>query len=60
VAPKEGVLVTLDKRAGRQVEDQAAVHLGVEVEVEVVEVFLRIAKLGLFAPAFQQAVTAPR
>jgi hypothetical protein len=39
---------------GGQIEDQTAIHLGIEGEVEVVEGFLRIAKPGLLAPAFQQ------
>ena len=47
------------KRARSQVEDQAAIHLGIEVEVEVVERLLRVAEGGLLAPPLQQAVTAP-
>ena len=50
--------MTRDEGAGGQVEDQAAVHLLVEVEVEVVEGSLRVAKLGLLGPAFQQAIAA--
>lgn len=47
-----------DEGTGGQVEDQAAIHLRVEVEVEIVEGFLRIAKLSLFAPAVQQSLAA--
>ena len=37
-----------DEGAGRQIEDQTAIHLLVEVKVEVVERGLRIAKPGCF------------
>jgi len=45
-----------DEGRGRQIENQTAIHLGIEGEVEVIEGFLRIAKLSLLAPTFQQAV----
>ena len=48
------------KRAGGQIEDQAAIHLRVEIEVEVVERLVGIAEAGLFAPPFQEPVRAPR
>ena len=51
--------MTGDKGRGREIENQTAIHLGIESEVEVVEGFLRIAKLGLLAPAFQQTVATP-
>src|SRR6266566_9760009 len=41
-----------------KVEDQTAIHLLVEVEVEVVEAPLWVAKLGLLGPSLQQAITA--
>jgi hypothetical protein len=44
--------------AGGQFKDQAAVHLLVEVEVEVVECLKRVAELGLLAAALQHAVGA--
>jgi len=44
--------------AGGQVEDQTAIHLLVEVEVEVVEAPLWVAKLGLRGPSLQQAIAA--
>jgi hypothetical protein len=47
-----------DEGAGGQLEDQTAIHLFVEVEVEVVEGPERVAELGLFAPALQHAVGA--
>ena len=46
------------KAAGGQIEDQTAIHLLVEVEVEVIEGLLRVAKLGLLCPALQQAIAA--
>ena len=47
-----------DEGAGGQVEDQTAIHLLVEVEVEVVEAPLWVAKLGLLDPALQQTIAA--
>ena len=47
-----------DEGSGGQVEDQTAIHLLVEVEVEVVEGPLRVAKLGLLGPALQQTIAA--
>ena len=47
-----------DKSARGQIKDQAAIHLFVEVEVEVVEGFERVTELGLLAPAFQHPVGA--
>lgn len=47
-----------DKGAGGQLKDQAAIHLLVEGEIEVVEGPERIAELGLLAPALQHAVGA--
>src|SRR5260370_21372289 len=44
--------------AGGQVEDQTAIHLLVEVEVEVVESPLWVAKLGLLGSALQQTIAA--
>src|SRR5205814_5517812 len=56
-AKKQRVFMFGDEVGGGEVEDEAPVHLLVEVEVEVVECLLRIAKLpGVFA-ALQQTVT---
>ena len=49
-----------DERAGGQVENQAAVHLRVEVEIEVVQALFGVAERGLFAAAVEQALAAPR
>jgi hypothetical protein len=50
--------VASDESPGGQVEDQAAVHLLVEVEVEVIESLLRVTKLSLFFPSLQQSLAA--
>jgi hypothetical protein len=50
--------MTSDEGSGGQVEDQTAIHLLVEVEVEVVEVALWVAKLGLLGSALQQTIAA--
>ena len=42
-----------------QIEDETAIHLLVEGEVEIVQRLLRIAELRLFASAFQQPRAAP-
>jgi len=41
-----------------QIEDEAAIHLLVEVEVEVVQGLLGVTELRLLAPALQQALTS--
>ena len=55
---KQRVFAAVDEGAGGQVEDQAAIHLRVEGEVEVVEGLVGIAEAGLFAAPLQQAVGA--
>ena len=49
----EGILVASDEGAGGQIENQAAVHFGIEGEVKAVQGFVGITELGLLAPAFQ-------
>ena len=41
-----------------EIEDQASIHLLIEVEVEVVEGFLRITELRLFSSPFEQSLAA--
>ena len=41
-----------------QIEDQIAVHLGVELEVEVVQALVGIAELRLFVASLQQPLAA--
>ena len=50
--------MTSHERCGRQIEVQVAIHPFVEVEIEVVEAHLRIAKLCLFPAPFQQSIAA--
>jgi hypothetical protein len=57
---KESVFVPGDEGPGSQIKDQAAIHLFVEVEIEVVEGLERIAELGLLASPLQQAFGAAR
>jgi hypothetical protein len=56
---KQGVFVASDEGAGRQVEDQAAIHLLIEGKVEVIEGLLGVAELGLLCPPLQQALATP-
>ena len=56
---KQRIFPLADEGARGQVEDQAAIHLRIEGEVEVVQRLVRIAEGGLFAPALQQPVAAP-
>jgi hypothetical protein len=48
-----------EKSAGSQVENQTAIHLRIEGEVEVVQGLLRVAEGSLFAPPFEQSLAAP-
>src|SRR4051812_20897767 len=57
---KQSVLAFVDEGAGGEVEDQAAIHLGIECEVEVVERAIGIAESCLFATAFEQPIGAAR
>ena len=45
-AEEESVLTPIDELAGGELEDEAAIHLLVEVEVEGVEGLARLAKLA--------------
>src|SRR5580700_3431900 len=58
-AEKQSVFALADEGAGGQVEDQTAIHLGVEIEVELVEGLVRVAELGLLAPAVEQPLAPP-
>jgi hypothetical protein len=48
--------VARDEGTGSQIEHQAAIHFSVEVEVEVIESFVRVAELGLFFSSLQQSL----
>src|SRR5579864_2149755 len=58
-AEKQCIFAFADEDTGSQIENQAAVHLGIEVEIEVIERFLGIAELSLFAPAIEQTLASP-
>jgi hypothetical protein len=49
-----------DEGAGGQVGDQATIHFGIKVEVEVFDGLLRVAELCLFFAQLQQPRGAPR
>ena len=58
-AEKQRRLAPLDEVAGGQLEDEAAVHLAVEVEVEGVESLAAVAELRLLDAALEQAISTP-
>ncbi len=55
---EEAVVVLGDEAAGGELEDEAAVHLLVEVEVEGVEGLAAVAEAGLLDAAVEQPVLA--
>jgi hypothetical protein len=55
---QQAVLVRSDKAAGRELKDQPAIHLLVEVEVERVEGLAAIAEASLRDAALEEAVLA--
>jgi hypothetical protein len=57
--PIPNFLSPRDERARGQIENQAAVHLGLKLKSKLIERFLGIAKLGLFTAAFPQPLAAP-
>jgi hypothetical protein len=44
------------KAPGSEIEHQTAIHLTVEVEIEVIEALLRVSELGLFFSSLQQSL----
>jgi hypothetical protein len=56
---KERIFAAINEGSGGEIEDQTAVHLGIEAEVETIERLVRIAEAGVFAAPFEQAVRAP-
>ena len=56
---KQDVLVSRDEVPRGQFEDESTIDLLVEVEVEVIETTLRIAKFSLLCPSFDEARSAP-
>src|SRR5205807_4617732 len=57
-AEEDDVLARGEEAAGGEREDEVAVHLLVEGEVEAVEGLVGVAKLGLLEPAGEEAVGA--
>jgi hypothetical protein len=58
-AEKQGIFVARDEGASGQIEDQAAIHLLVESEVEVVESAIEIAETGFLSTPVQEPVGTP-
>jgi hypothetical protein len=59
-AQEERIFPPLDKGASGEVEYEAPIHLGIEVEIEVVERSVSVAEAGLFTAPLQQSVAAAR
>jgi len=57
---KQRIFTPLDEGAGGEVEDDAAIHLRVEGEIEIVERFVSVAETGLLAAALEQTAGAAR
>src|ERR1700679_4161717 len=55
-AQKQCVFPLSDEGAGGQIEDQAAIHLRVKTEVEIIQSSLRVAEGCLFTPPLQQTM----
>lgn len=53
---EKSIIPLADEGTGGQVKHQAAVHLRVEGEIEVVQSLVRVAEGGLFAPPIQDAL----
>ena len=59
-AEEEHVLALVDEAAVGELEDETAVHLLVEVEVEGVERLVAVAEAGVLDAALEQPVAAAR
>src|SRR5713226_5474557 len=55
---KKCVFTPADEGTCSQVEDQTAIHFLVEVEIEIIQRLLRVAKLRLLATSLQQPFAA--
>jgi len=54
----DSVFAPADPACSGQVEDETAIHLGIELEVEVVQLLIGVTELGLLVAPFQQSLTA--
>jgi hypothetical protein len=59
-AEEEPVLVLGDEAAGRQLEDEPAIELPIEVEIEGVQRLAHVTEAGLFEAAVEQPVLASK
>jgi hypothetical protein len=57
-AEEEHVLVFGDEVACGELVDELAIHLAIEIHVEAVERFGRVAELRLFDPAFEESIAS--
>jgi len=57
-AQEQSVVVMSHEGPAGKIKRQTAIHLGVEVEVEVIECFVKVTKGSLLFSALQQAVAA--
>src|SRR5688572_1926321 len=55
-AKKQTVFAFLNESAGGEIEHQAAIHLGVEGEIKIVQCAVCISEAGLLTAPFQQTI----
>ena len=55
---KQGIFALSYPAGGGQIEDQLAIHLGVELEVEVIQLLVGVAELRLLVTPLQQSFAA--
>ncbi len=55
---KQGIFALSHPARGGQIEDQAAVHLGVKLEVEVIQLLVGVAELRLLVAPLQKSCAA--
>ncbi len=53
---KQSVFPPIDELGGSEIEDEAAIHLLVEIEVEGIEIFVGVAKLSVLDAALEQTI----
>src|ERR1035437_6692355 len=55
---KQGIFTPADPAGGGEIEDETAIHLDVELEVEVIQLLVGIAELRLLVAPLQQSCAA--